>query len=272
MNSKIRTNMFGTSADLPRIIEIEMRQITVNPDQPRKYFDDSSLVQLAQSIEEKGLLQPILIREFDNDRYMIVAGERRFRANDLLGRETIAAIVTDGNMDEIAIIENVQREDLKPIELAESLGRLMQTLEYTQDDMAKTIGKSRSSVAELVSLLRLPEHIKEQCRTSDIASKSFLVELARMEPEAAELAWKNLLANGDSSVRSVRAIKAPKQSMDNAIRSHFEKVEKSLLGAIKAVKNGAGNITPDDHAKLIEIKRHIDNLLNNPNTDQSSSN
>lgn len=272
MNSKILTNMFGTSADLPRIIEIEMRQITANPDQPRKFFDDSSIIQLAQSIEDKGLLQPILVREVNNDHYMIVAGERRYRANDLLGRETIAAIVTDGNMDEIAIIENVQREDLRPIELAESLGRLMQTLNYTQDDMAKTIGKSRSSVAELVSLLRLPDHIKEKCRTSDIASKSFLVELARMHPEAAELAWENLLANGDSSVRSARAIKAPKKSAGTTIHNHFEKVEKSLLGAIKAVQSGSDNINPEDYAKLLEIKNHIDNLLNTQNTYQSSSN
>lgn len=272
MHSKIRTNMFGTSTDLPRIIEIEMRQIVANPDQPRKFFDDSSIIQLAQSIEEKGLLQPILIKEVSNDRYMIVAGERRFRANDLLGRETIAAIVTNGDMDEIAIIENVQREDLRPIELAESLGRIMQTLKYTQDEVAKTIGKSRSSIAELISLLRLPEHVKEFCRTSDIASKSFLVELARMDPKAAELAWNNLLGNGDSSVRSARAIKAPKKPASNAIHNHFEKVEKSLLGAIKAVQSGSDNITPEDYAKLLEIKHHIDNLLNTQNTSQSISN
>lgn len=261
MNQKIMKNMFGTSDDLPRVIEIDMRQITANPDQPRKFFDDSSLIQLAQSIEEKGLLQPILIRDIGNDRYMIVAGERRFRANDLLGRETIAAIVTDGEIDEIAIIENVQREDLRPIELAESLGRLIQTLNYTQDDIAKIIGKSRSTVAEIVSLLRLPEHVKEKCRTSDVASKSFLVELARMDTEAADLAWRNLLANGESSVRSARAIKTPKPLATNAIRSHFDKIEKSLLGAIKAVNTSTDNMAPDDYAKLVEIKRHIDSLI-----------
>lgn len=164
MSAKIRADMFGASADLPRIIELDIARVEANPDQPRKFFDESALMELAQSIEAKGLLQPILVKALEGERYMIVAGERRFRAHQLLSRPTIAAVITEGDTDEVAIIENVQRENLRPMELAESLGRLMETHGYTQEDAAKVIGKARNTVTELLSLLKLPEAIKAQCR------------------------------------------------------------------------------------------------------------
>ena len=131
-------------------------------------------------------------------------GERRYRAHQLLARPTIAAVVTEGDMDEVAIIENVQRENLRPMELAESLGRLMETHGYTQEYAAKVIGKARNAVTELLSLLKLPEDIKAQCRTSDIASKSFLVELARMDADAMWPAWDALKAKGESWTSTLR--------------------------------------------------------------------
>src|SRR5258706_11905861 len=111
LSEKIRPDMFGASADLPRIIEIDLDQIQFNPDQPRKYFDEQSIAELAASIEAQGLLQPILVKRGAGESYIIVAGERRVRAHQKLERATIAAIVTEGDSEEIALIENIQREN-----------------------------------------------------------------------------------------------------------------------------------------------------------------
>ena len=111
---------------------------------------------------------------------MIVAGERRYRAMQLLEKSSIEAIVVSGDMDEVALIENMQREELKPLEEAEGVARLIEKHAYTQEDAAQMIGKSRVAVTELLSLMRLPEEIKSECRGRDLATKTFLVELMRL--------------------------------------------------------------------------------------------
>jgi ParB family chromosome partitioning protein len=199
LSERMSADMFGASADLPRIIELDLDKVQANPNQPRKMFDEVSLRELADSIEATGLLQPILVRPLDGlaGVYEIVAGERRFRAHGLLGRATIAAVIASGNTDEIAIVENVQREDLKPMELAESLDRLMHMHGYTQDVAAKVIGKARTTVTELLSLNKLPETIKAECRTSDVATKSFLIQLVKLDDAAQIVAWERFKA-GDA--------------------------------------------------------------------------
>lgn len=262
MSAKIRADMFGASADLPRIIELDIQQVEANPDQPRKFFDESALMELAQSIEAKGLLQPVLVKVLEGERYMIVAGERRFRAHQLLSRPTIAAVITEGDTDEVAIIENVQRENLRPMELAESLGRLMETHGYTQEDAAKVIGKARNTVTELLSLLKLPEAIKAQCRTSDIASKSFLVELARMDTEAMWSAWDALKTKGETSVRAARARKAADSQVNgkNADEA-FEKIQRAFWILIKTTEKCIDNLNPEEIRKLHILKSNLDNIM-----------
>ncbi|ARV20622.1 Chromosome-partitioning protein Spo0J [Curvibacter sp. AEP1-3] len=262
MSAKIRADMFGASADLPRIIELDIQQVEANPDQPRKFFDESALMELAQSIEAKGLLQPVLVKVLEGERYMIVAGERRLRAHQLLSRPTIAAVITEGDTDEVAIIENVQRENLRPMELAESLGRLMETHGYTQEDAAKVIGKARNTVTELLSLLKLPEAIEVQCRTSDIASKSFLVELARMDAEAMQEAWHTLKTTGQASVRAARARKAGEPlKEDKRSDTPFQKAERALWIAVKTLESSVESFDKSEKQKLSEIKKLIDNLI-----------
>jgi ParB family transcriptional regulator, chromosome partitioning protein len=199
LSEKMSLDMFGVSADLPRIIELDLDKVQANPNQPRRFFDEAGLRELADSIEATGLLQPILVKPLGGlaGVYEIVAGERRFRAHGLLGRATIAAVIASGNTDEIAIVENVQREDLKPMELAESLDRLMHTHGYTQDVVAKVIGKARTTITELLSLKKLPESIKAECRVSDIATKSFLIQLAKLDDAAQIVAWERFKA-GDA--------------------------------------------------------------------------
>lgn len=259
MSAKIRADMFGASADLPRIIELDIARVEANPDQPRKFFDESALMELAQSIEAKGLLQPILVKALEGERYMIVAGERRFRAHQLLSRPTIAAVLTEGDTDEVAIIENVQRENLRPMELAESLGRLMETHGYTQEDAAKVIGKARNTVTELLSLLKLPEAIKAQCRTSDIASKSFLIELARMDADSMKEAWHTLQSTGQASVRVARARKAGELTKEEIqLDAPFKKAERALWIAAKTLTQYERVFSKIEKEKLLKIKQQLD--------------
>lgn len=232
INSLIRADFFGVSADIPRIVEIRMDAIERNPHQPRQIFEESALRELAASISEKGLLQPIVVRSAGDDNYIIVAGERRFRAVQMLERDSIAAIVTEGDSDEIALIENMQREDLKPIELAEALGRLMETHNYAQDVAAKMLGKARNTISELLSLNRILPEIRNECRTSDIASKSVLVELARMEPSEQSQIWESIKQGG--TVRAVRVAKANKSPAPPAAPS--KKVFKIRPGVTVAIQ------------------------------------
>jgi ParB family chromosome partitioning protein len=149
-----REMFFETSPDLPRIVEVDLARLVPNPDQPRKTFDETALRELAASIEKHGLIQPVTVKETAGDTFILVAGERRYRAHKLLGKTTIAAIVTQGNPDEIALIENLQREDLNPIDAAEALSTMMERYHYSQEELGRAIGKNRVTVNELLRLRR----------------------------------------------------------------------------------------------------------------------
>lgn len=148
-------------------MEVDLDQISPNPDQPRKTFKEDSLQELAASIDEHGLIQPVTIKQKPEGGYVLVAGERRFRAHQILQRRTIAAILTTGNADEIALIENIQREDLNPLDTAEALSQMMERYQYKQDQLGQVVGKSQSTISEFLKLNALPEQIKSDYRTSD---------------------------------------------------------------------------------------------------------
>ena len=225
LRGKLTPSMFfQTSPDLPRIVEIDLDRLTPNPDQPRKWFDDVALQELAASIDRHGLIQPIIVKEAEGDTFILVAGERRYRAHKLLGRATIAALITQGNPDEIALIENLQREDLNPIEAAEALAIMMERHHYNQEDLGRTIGKNRVTVNELLRLNTLPQKIREECRTSDTLRKSVLIELARLDDESAQLQlWEEIKQGRLATVRAARerktAQKLPKPRVEKAIQS-----------------------------------------------------
>ena len=141
---------------------IKISLIDPKSDQPRKYFDKDALEELSSSIAENGVLQPILVRKYSDDRYQIIAGERRFRASKLAGLSEIPAIVLekdDKKAAEIALIENVQREDLNPLEEALGYKALAEEYGMTQEDLAQKVGKSRSAIANILRLLDLPDEI-----------------------------------------------------------------------------------------------------------------
>ena len=151
-----------------RISEIEPKS-----DQPRKYFDTESLTQLSESIAQHGLIQPIVVRESGGGFYQIIAGERRWRAAKMAGLTEIPAIIIQADAlkaAELAIIENVQREDLNPYEEADAYATLMDKFDLTQEEVASRVGKSRSAVANAMRLLDLPDEVIEMLKTGDISA------------------------------------------------------------------------------------------------------
>ncbi|WP_313236572.1 ParB/RepB/Spo0J family partition protein [Sporosarcina ureae] len=146
---------------LEKVELLRLKSIKVNPYQPRKEFDEVSLNELSESIKEHGVLQPIIVRSVGT-QYEIVVGERRFRASELAGKKEIPAVVrdlTDEQSMEMAILENLQREDLSPIEVAEAYQNLMESLKLTQEQLAFRLGKSRPHIANHIRLLTLPEKV-----------------------------------------------------------------------------------------------------------------
>ena len=159
--------------DSTGIQEIPVGELDVNPDQPRKTFDEESIALLAESIRDQGVLQPLIVVATPNGRYRIVAGERRYRAGRLAGLEKIPCIVRDLDIVhqmEIALIENLQREDLNPMDAARGIRALMTQCGYTQDKVAARLGKSRPAVANLLRLLNLPEEITDMVREGQLSA------------------------------------------------------------------------------------------------------
>lgn len=156
-----------------KIIKLKISLVDPKRDQPRKHFDKEALEQLADSIRENGLLQPILVREYGDSRYQIIAGERRFRACKLAGLTEIPAIVLerdDKNAAQIALIENIQREDLNPLEEALAYRALAEEYGMTQEELSSKVGKSRSAIANAVRLLDLPDEILTMVASRELSA------------------------------------------------------------------------------------------------------
>lgn len=154
------------------IIEIDLNSIEVNPFQPRSQFNEEQLKELAGSIKELGVIQPITVRKIGQNKFQLVSGERRFRASKMLGLETIPAFIrlaNDQEALEMALVENIQRQDLDPIEIAMSYQRLMDEVKLTQDQMSQRVGKKRSTIANYLRLLKLDPIIQTGMRDGFIS-------------------------------------------------------------------------------------------------------
>lgn len=152
------------SGDLNSVVSVPLDRLIPNPDQPRKVFDPEALEELARSIGERGIIQPILAEQQDDDTYIIIAGERRYRAARMAGLTVVPVlpgVFSEDEKLEIALIENIQRQDLSPLEEARAYRDLMDRLELSQDELARRLGRSRPAVANSLRLLRLPEPVQE---------------------------------------------------------------------------------------------------------------
>ena len=193
--------------------EIAIGDIDPNPDQPRHVFQEESIAQLAQSIREQGVLQPILVTPEDGGRYRIVAGERRWRASRAAGLDAVPCLVRDLDVIqqmEIALVENLQREDLNPIEAARGIRSLMQQCGYTQEAVANRLSKSRPAVANLLRLLTLPEEVMALVEKGALSAGHARV-LAGMEDDAAKLALARETVDKGYSVRQLEALAASRK-------------------------------------------------------------
>ena len=197
---------------------VPLRDVRPNPDQPRKHFDDEKLGELSASIKAHGLIQPIVMRQVAGG-FELLAGERRFRASQLAGIESLPALVREVDDPlEIALIENLQREDLSPLEEAEGLAALIARHGYSHREVADLIGKSRPYVSNTLSLTRLPEAIKADLqRDGTDVSREILMGVAREEdPESAVALWRRLQLNL-LSVRRFREEKAGRRAERAAV-------------------------------------------------------
>ena len=206
------TEEWGTS-----IQEIPTGELDTNPNQPRQSFDDESIAQLAESIRDQGVLQPLLVVPSTGGRYRIVAGERRYRAGRLAGLETLPCIVKDIDVVrqmEIALIENLQREDLNPLEAARGIQALMKQCGYTQEKVSARLGKSRPAVANLLRLLTLPDEVMEMVRDGRLTAGHARV-LAGLESREEQIRLAHLAAEEGMSVRRLEQLASSVKTQKN---------------------------------------------------------
>ncbi|NLK00535.1 MAG: ParB/RepB/Spo0J family partition protein [Clostridia bacterium] len=207
-----------------RILEIPLNKLKPNAYQPRKHFDKDRLQELAQSIEEHGVVQPIVVRAVEDGAYEIVAGERRWRACQLLDRETIPAVVkeyTKQELTEIALIENIQREDLNPLEEAYAYNTLIEDFSYSQEELAKKVGKSRPFVTNMLRLLKLSDGVREMLKEGEI-SIGHARALLGLEGEEQQALAEKILAEG----LTVRQTEEIVKKIKNPAKKKSDKNEK----------------------------------------------
>ena len=247
------------------IKEISLEEIQANPYQPRKTFDDKALEELAESIKVHGVVQPIIVKKTIKGYYIIV-GERRTRASKLAGLKTIPAIVRDFDdeeMMEIALIENIQREDLNPIEEAEAFSKILSTNNMTQEEAAKKFGKSRSYVTNLLGLLNLPSKVKDYVKENKI-SMSHARALSKYDDEAKIEELANRIIDENLTVRDIEKISGGDDELKrNKITRHitsnsgnfaiYENIMREKIGTRVKITNKRIEIPYDSEKDLERI-------------------
>lgn len=198
---QIEKSIYESSTN-EEIIEIDLNDLRPNPYQPRKIFDDEALQELSNSIKEYGVFQPIIVKKSIKG-YEIIAGERRVRASKLAGLKTIPAIIrdfTDNEMMEIALLENLQRENLNVIEEAIAYKSMLEKLNITQEELSKKIGKSRSHITNIIGLLRLPKEVQKKVIHGDLTMGHARM-LSKLEDESKIIELANKIVNENMTVR-----------------------------------------------------------------------
>ena len=260
------------AADGDQLLELDVHSIVPNPFQPRTEFDEGELDELAASIVEHGVIQPVIVRRTPTG-YELVAGERRLRASKLAGRDRVPAIVRGANdtqMLELALIENIQREDLSPIEVARGYAAYIERLDLTQQEAASRLGKSRSGLANTLRLLDLPADVQELVSAGDISAGHARALLAISDVEQQREIARRVIAEGlsvrevERLVREEPSAKRPARSERPAPTPHQVDVQDRLqqrLGTkvrLRPSKEGRGRIvieyfTEGDLQRLVDV-------------------
>ena len=200
------------------INEIKIELIDANPNQPRREFDEEALQELSDSISEIGIIQPITLREMDNGRYQIIAGERRWRASQLAGLATIPAYIrtaNDENVMEMALVENIQRQDLNSLEIALAYQHLMDSYDLTQERLSERVGKKRTTIANYLRLLTLPAPVQVALQNHEIDMGHARALLALEDPKIQVKFFKDIQQKGYSVRQVEEIVKAYNEGGDN---------------------------------------------------------
>lgn len=256
LNTEFKNNVTKTEETkdiVGNIIDIPLEKIIPNKSQPRNYFGDQALSELAQSIESLGIIQPITVKKQD-DKFLIISGERRFRASKIVGLKTIPAYVRladDKELLEMALVENIQREDLNAIEVALTYQRFLEELEMTQEQLSQRIGKERSTITNAIRLLKLPPVIQDAIRNGIISAGHGRAILS-LDDEKLQFELLAMIIREKLNVRQAEllanSLKNPKQKKETQqkenIPNHYKKVQKNLSDLldlkveIKTASNG----------------------------------
>ncbi len=224
--------------DSPGQEEIGLNAIEANPFQPRTRFEEESLKELASSIKELGIIQPVIVRQIEDGRYQLIAGERRLRAAGMAGLETIPAWIRtadDQELLEMALVENIQREDLDAIEIAISYQRLLDECSLTQENLSERVGKKRSTISNYIRLLKLPAEIQLGIKHRQI-SMGHARSLINMDDPEAQLEVYNKIITNDLSVRKVEEL-VRKRGTENQEKDSVKEKPKSELDGYGSLRD-----------------------------------
>jgi ParB family chromosome partitioning protein len=261
----------GADKFVGNIVQVALEDIYPNATQPRTYFDEKALADLAQSIKNLGVIQPITLRK-DGDKFEIISGERRFRASKIAGLETLPAyirLVNDQELLEMALVENIQREDLDAIEIALTYQRLLEEIGMTQENLSQRIGKERSTITNSIRLLRLNPDMQNAIRSGEISAGHGRAILSIEDKDSQDQLFAKIVKN-KLSVRQAEEesnlLKNPTQVVrktKSTIPNHFKKAEKNLADIldvkveIKSAANGKkGKIVLD-----FKNEEELENIL-----------
>lgn len=262
LGSLLREEDYITEENL---LTVDLEKLVAREDQPRKNFDDDSLEELANSIKADGVIQPIVVRKVE-DKYEIIAGERRFRASKLAGLEKVPVVVknvSDRKARELALVENIQREDLNPIEEAISLKTLMEEYKLTQQELSDIIGKSRSYIANNLRLLNLSDYIKEYLIRGDL-SPSQGRTLLSLETEDERKKYLEKLLVKEVNIRDVekKAKQSKNKTEDIFIKDICERLTEVLDAKVKIHEKKKGGQIEISYLNEADLQRIIDSLMN----------
>ncbi|WP_462247653.1 ParB/RepB/Spo0J family partition protein [Parvimonas micra] len=262
LSSLLKEDDFITDENL---LTVDLDKLKAREDQPRKNFDDDSLEELATSIKADGVIQPIVVRKV-GDKYEIIAGERRFRASKLAGLEKVPIVVknvSDRKARELALVENIQREDLNPIEEAISLKTLMEEYKLTQQELSDIVGKSRSYIANNLRLLNLSDYIKDYLIRGEL-SPSQGRTLLSLETEEERKKYLDKLLVKEVNIRDVekKAKQSKNKNEDIFIKDICERLTEVLDAKVKIHEKKKGGQIEISYLNEADLQRIIDSLMN----------
>lgn len=262
LSSLLKEEDFITDENL---LTVDLDKLKAREDQPRKNFDDDSLEELANSIKADGVIQPIVVRKV-GDKYEIIAGERRFRASKLAGLKKVPIViknVSDRKARELALVENIQREDLNPIEEAISLKTLMEEYKLTQQELSDIVGKSRSYIANNLRLLNLSDYIKEYLIRGEL-SPSQGRTLLSLETEEERKKYLDKLLVKEVNIRDVekKAKQSKNKTEDIFIKDICERLTEVLDAKVKIHEKKKGGQIEISYLNEADLQRIIDSLMN----------